>query len=153
MNWVLIVGLLLNLVLLPIAARRVVWLYRLITSGQPDPGRVEGVTGRVGQTVRTQLVEVFAQRKLLKWTVPGSAHLFVFWALPLSGHSGSLLWVLRLVCWATMEHCGQSVDSYLTPLRLIEHSSTPTTPFHAIRHSAHPPNSPHPHNPQLPSST
>ena len=31
-----------------------------------------------------------------------------------------------------------------TPLRLIEHSSTPTTPFHPIRHSAHPPNSPHP---------
>ena len=80
MNWVLIVGLLLNLVLLPIAARRVVWLYRLITSGQPDPGRVEGVTGRVGQTVKTQLVEVFAQRKLLKWSVPGAAHLFVFWA-------------------------------------------------------------------------
>ncbi|QBR93165.1 (Fe-S)-binding protein [Nocardioides euryhalodurans] len=80
MNWVLIVGLLLNLVLLPIAARRVVWLYRLITSGQPDPGRVEGVTGRVGQVVKTQLVEVFAQQKLLKWTVPGAAHLFVFWA-------------------------------------------------------------------------
>ena len=80
MNWVLIVGLLLNLVLLPIALLRVLWLYRLITSGQPDPGRVEGVTGRVGQTIKTQLVEVFAQRKLLKWSVPGAAHLFVFWA-------------------------------------------------------------------------
>ena len=80
MNWVLIVGLLLNLVLLPIALLRVVWLYRLITSGQPDPGRIEGVTGRVGQTLKTQLVEVFAQKKLLKWTVPGAAHLFVFWA-------------------------------------------------------------------------
>ena len=85
MNWVLIVGLSLNLVLLPIAARRVVWLYRLITSGQPDPGRVEGVTGRVGQAVRTQLVEVFAQQKLLKWTVPGAAHLFVFWAFVILG--------------------------------------------------------------------
>ena len=53
MNWVLIAGLLLNLVLLPIAGRRVVWLYRLITSGQPDPGRVAGVTGRVGQALRT----------------------------------------------------------------------------------------------------
>ncbi len=85
MNWVLIVGLLLNLVLLPIAARRVVWLYRLITSGQPDPGRVEGVTGRVGQAVRTQLVEVFGQRKLLKWTVPGTAHAFVMWAFIILG--------------------------------------------------------------------
>ncbi len=80
MNWVLIVGLLLNLALLPIAARRVLWLYRLITSGQPDPRRVEGVTGRIGRALKTQAVEVFGQKKLLKWTVPGAAHFFVFWA-------------------------------------------------------------------------
>ncbi len=80
MDWVLIVGLLINAIALPIAARRGVWLYRLITSGQPDPRRVEGVTARVGQAAKTQVVEVFAQRKLLKWTVPGAAHFFVFWA-------------------------------------------------------------------------
>ncbi len=85
MDWVLIAGLVLNLVLLPIAARRGVWLYRLISSGQPDPRRVEGVTGRVGQAVKTQVVEVFAQRKLLKWTVPGAAHFFVFWAFVILG--------------------------------------------------------------------
>ncbi len=85
MNWVLILGLMLNLALLPVAALRVAWLYRLITSGQPDPGRVEGVTGRAGQAVKTQLVEVFAQRKLLKWSVPGAAHFFVFWAFVILG--------------------------------------------------------------------
>ena len=56
------------------------WIYRLIRSGQPAPDRVEGVTGRVADAVKTQLVEVFGQRKLLKWTVPGIAHFFVFWA-------------------------------------------------------------------------
>src|SRR4051794_19945138 len=67
-------------VALPIAARRVVFLYRLITSGQPAPDRLEGVRERTGKALRTQVVEVFGQRRLLKWTVPGAAHFFVFWA-------------------------------------------------------------------------
>ncbi len=77
---VLILGLVMNAIALPIAGRRVWFLYRLITSGQPAPDRVEGVTGRIGKALRTQLVEVFGQRKLLKWSVPGAAHFFVFWA-------------------------------------------------------------------------
>jgi Fe-S oxidoreductase len=77
---VLILGLLLNLIALPIAGRRVWFLERLITSGQPAPDRIAGVTGRLGLAVKTQLVEVFGQRKLLKWSVPGAAHFFVFWA-------------------------------------------------------------------------
>ena len=80
MDWVLILGLLINVVALPIAARRAVWLYRLITSGQPDPGRISGVTGKIGKAAKNQLVEVFAQQKLLTWSVPGAAHFFVFWA-------------------------------------------------------------------------
>ena len=80
MTAVLAIGLLLNLVALPIAGRRVWFLERLITSGQPAPDRVEGVTGRLGLAVRTQVVEVLGQRKLLKWSVPGAAHFFVFWA-------------------------------------------------------------------------
>jgi Fe-S oxidoreductase len=84
-DWVLILGLLINAIALPIAARRVVWLYRLITSGQPDPGRVAGVTGRIGHALKNQVVEVFAQQKLLKWTVPGAAHFFVFWAFVILG--------------------------------------------------------------------
>src|SRR3954469_21205714 len=67
-------------VALPVAGRRVVFLYRLITSGQPAPDRVQNVTQRLGESLKTQVVEVFGQRKLLKWSVPGAAHFFVFWA-------------------------------------------------------------------------
>ncbi len=83
MTAVLVIGLLMTAIALPLAARRVSWIYRLIRSGQPAPDRVEGVTGRVAAAVKTQLVEVFGQRKLLKWTVPGIAHFFVFWAFPI----------------------------------------------------------------------
>ncbi len=78
--WVLILGLIMNLIALPLAAKRVAFLARLITGGQPAPDRIEGVTGRLGEALKTQAVEVFGQRKLLKWTVPGAAHFFVFWA-------------------------------------------------------------------------
>src|SRR3954462_7651122 len=77
---VLILGLLLNVIALPIAGRRVWFLERLITSGQPAPDRIQGVTGRLGLAVKTQVVEVFGQKKLLKWSIPGAAHFFVFWA-------------------------------------------------------------------------
>ncbi len=80
MNWVLVLGLLMNVIALPIVARRVVFLFRLITAGQPAPARVQGVTRRVGATIKRQLVEVFGQKKLLKWSLPGAAHFFVFWA-------------------------------------------------------------------------
>src|ERR1700709_1816239 len=65
---------------LSFAGRRAWFLYRLIRSGQPAPDRIEGVTKRVGTAVKTQLVEVFGQQKLLRWSVPGAAHFFVFWA-------------------------------------------------------------------------
>ncbi len=77
---VLVIGLVMNAVALPIAAKRGHFLYRLISSGQPAPDRIEGVTGRVGAALKTQVVEVFGQKKLLKWSVPGAAHFFVFWA-------------------------------------------------------------------------
>ena len=78
--WVLVVGLLMNLIALPIAGKRIGFLYRLITSGQPAPDRVENVRERVGETAKDQLVKVLGQKKLLKWSVPGAAHFFVFWA-------------------------------------------------------------------------
>jgi Fe-S oxidoreductase len=80
MTVVLVLGLLMTAVALPLAAKRAQFLYRLITSGQPAPDRVENVTERLGTAVRTQVTEVFGQKKLLKWTVPGAAHFFVFWA-------------------------------------------------------------------------
>ncbi|HET7532329.1 MAG TPA: heterodisulfide reductase-related iron-sulfur binding cluster [Nocardioidaceae bacterium] len=67
-------------VALAIAGRRVWFLYRLISGGQPAPDRLENVGHHVGQAVKSQVVEVLGQKKLLKWTVPGAAHFFVFWA-------------------------------------------------------------------------
>ncbi len=80
MTLVLVVGLVMNAIALPLAVRRIVWVYRLVASGQPAPDRIENVTKRLGTAVRTELVEVLGQRKLLKWSVPGAAHFFVFWA-------------------------------------------------------------------------
>ena len=83
--WVLVVGLLGTVVALAITGRRVLYLFRLITSGKPAPDRIEGVTGRLGRAVKTQLVEVLGQKKLLKWSVPGAAHFMVFWAFLILG--------------------------------------------------------------------
>ena len=51
------------------ALRRVWFLYTLIRSGQPAVGRTDQVPARV----ETQFTEVLGQRKLLKWSVPGTA--------------------------------------------------------------------------------
>jgi Fe-S oxidoreductase len=71
----LILGLLMTVVGLAVAGRRVVFLYHLIKAGQPDTKR----SGELGKRAAAQLREVFGQRKLLKWSVPGLAHLFTFW--------------------------------------------------------------------------
>ncbi len=71
----LIVGMGLTLVVLAFAARRVLWLYKLTMSGQPATGRTEDV----GTRIWTQIVEVFGQRRLLKWSIPGLAHFFTMW--------------------------------------------------------------------------
>ena len=71
----LILGLALTVAVGVVAARRAWWLFTLIKSGQPDAKRAEGLGGRV----RAQFVEVFGQRKLLRWSVPGLAHLFTMW--------------------------------------------------------------------------
>ena len=60
---------------LAVAGRRVWWLSRLIRSGQPAEHRLDDRPS----CLRIQLVEVFGQRKLLKWSVPGVAHFFTFW--------------------------------------------------------------------------
>ena len=49
--WVLVIGLLGTVVALAITGRRVRYLFRLITSGQPAPDRVAGVTKRLGRAV------------------------------------------------------------------------------------------------------
>jgi Fe-S oxidoreductase len=72
----LAIGLLMTAAALVVAGRRIRWLYRLISSGQPAPGRLDGI----GERIKSQLREVFGQRKLLAWSVPGVAHFFTFWA-------------------------------------------------------------------------
>lgn len=71
----LVLGLGLTAITAVIAARRAYWLYTLIASGQPDDKRAEGL----GARVRAQFVEVFGQRTLLRWSIPGLAHLFTMW--------------------------------------------------------------------------
>src|SRR6185437_5320317 len=46
---------------------------------QPAPERIEAVRKHPGRDVETQASEVFGQRKLLQWTVPGVAHFLTFW--------------------------------------------------------------------------
>jgi Fe-S oxidoreductase len=72
----LVIGLLMTVVALAVAGRRGATIAKLIRSGQPAHDRSQDL----GRRVRTQLVEVFGQKRLLKWSVPGLAHFFTFWA-------------------------------------------------------------------------
>ncbi|MBG0826732.1 (Fe-S)-binding protein [Planomonospora sp. ID67723] len=80
MLWVAIIGLVMTVVALALAARRVLFLYKLAVIGPPAPERIEYARNNIGAEVKAQLVEVFGQKKLLKWTPSGVAHFFVMWA-------------------------------------------------------------------------
>jgi Fe-S oxidoreductase len=71
----LVIGLGATVIALAIAGRRIWWLFRLVRSGQPAPGR----TDAIGERLRTELTEVIGQKRLLRWSVPGLAHAFTFW--------------------------------------------------------------------------
>ncbi|SHE48455.1 Fe-S oxidoreductase [Ferrithrix thermotolerans DSM 19514] len=71
----LLVGVIIVLAALGIAGRRFFFIFKLVSSGKPAPGRAEGVY----QRIVAEITEVFAQKKLLKKTVPGLAHFFTFW--------------------------------------------------------------------------
>lgn len=71
----LVLGLGLTAVVVSLALKRVWWLYRLVMAGQPASGR----TDNVGSRIWAQVSEVFGQRKLLKWSIPGLAHFFTMW--------------------------------------------------------------------------
>lgn len=71
----MVLGLSMTTVVLLFAARRVLWLYKLTMSGQPANGR----TNELGTRIWTQITEVFGQRKLLQWSLPGLTHLFTMW--------------------------------------------------------------------------
>ncbi|GAA3954418.1 (Fe-S)-binding protein [Actinomadura viridis] len=81
MFWLtLIIGLAGTAVALALAGRRVLFLWKLFQSGQPDPERVLQVKRDPKADIEGQVVEVMGQRKLLKWTVAGLAHFAVMWA-------------------------------------------------------------------------
>jgi Fe-S oxidoreductase len=71
----MVLGLSMTAVVLFFAARRVLWLFKLVMSGQPVSGR----TNDIGARLWAQISEVFGQRKLLKWSLPGLAHFFTMW--------------------------------------------------------------------------
>lgn len=75
------VGILLTLGLLAFAGARVAFLVRLVRSGRPATGRLADPTARV----EAEALEVLGQRKLLKWAVPGIAHVFAFWGFLVLG--------------------------------------------------------------------
>jgi Fe-S oxidoreductase len=77
----LVVGLGMTAVVALLAVRRVLWLAKLTLSGQPVSGR----TDDVGTRVWTQISEVFGQRRLLKWSIPGLAHFFTMWGFFILG--------------------------------------------------------------------
>ncbi len=69
------VGSALFVVSLAVAGRRFLYLFRLVSTGRPDPARFHNVAGGLW----AELVEVGGQKKLFKRTVPGLAHAFTFW--------------------------------------------------------------------------
>ena len=71
----MVLGLGMTAVVAVFALRRVWWLYKLTMSGQPASGR----TDNLGTRIWTQIAEVFGQRRLLKWSLPGLAHFFTMW--------------------------------------------------------------------------
>jgi Fe-S oxidoreductase len=75
----MVVGLVVTVVALAVAGRRVRWLQRLAFSGQPAPERVVAVRSHPRRDAATEGREVIGQRKLLKWSVPGAAHAATFW--------------------------------------------------------------------------
>ncbi len=71
------IGMAITALALAVAAHRLYYLARVITSGKPAPERLH--PPKVAQKIEAQLTEVGGQRKLLKRTVPGLAHAFTFW--------------------------------------------------------------------------
>ncbi len=80
----LIAGLLATAIVLAFAAKRVLFLTNLIRSGQPvsdESGRKDDIPARI----KAQFTEVFGQKKLLKWSIPGLAHFFTMWGFFILG--------------------------------------------------------------------
>src|SRR6478735_4141084 len=74
----MIIGVVGTVVVLALAAKRVLFLTNLIRSGQKtidEDARKDDLATRI----TTQFKEVFAQTRLLRWSIPGIAHFFTLW--------------------------------------------------------------------------
>ena len=74
----LIVGLTMTTIVALLAVKRVLWLTKLISSGQPTADE-RGRKNHIGERLTNQATEVFGQTRLLKWSIPGIAHFFTMW--------------------------------------------------------------------------
>src|SRR5690606_17603770 len=75
--------------------RAVVQIVKIVRLGQPDPTRID----HPGQRVATMLRETLGHTRMLKWTLVGAAHWFVFIAF------GALIFTL-------IEAYGEVVDPH-----------------------------------------
>jgi Fe-S oxidoreductase len=71
----IILGLGITVVCFAIAGRRFFWLSKLIGSGAPAKRPYQGY----GKAAEAEVTEVAGQKKLLQWTLPGTAHFFTMW--------------------------------------------------------------------------
>ncbi|MGH9055202.1 MAG: heterodisulfide reductase-related iron-sulfur binding cluster, partial [Acidimicrobiales bacterium] len=71
----LAIGLAITLAGLVLVGWRSWWLFRLVATGRPAPGRMRDIPAQI----KAEILDVFAQRKLLRRSVPGGAHFFMFW--------------------------------------------------------------------------
>jgi Fe-S oxidoreductase len=69
------VGLFAVAVALGVAGVRLARLFSLVRAGAPAPGR----RPKLSSVIAGELGEVLAQRRLLRWPLPGLAHAFTFW--------------------------------------------------------------------------
>ncbi len=76
-----VVGIAITVVLLAFAAKRGWFLFSLASSGKSAVGRTTDAPKRV----EAEAVEVLGQKRLLKWTIPGIAHVFAFWGFLVLG--------------------------------------------------------------------
>ena len=74
----LVVGLGLTALVLVFAGKRVLWLTTLIRSGQKT-SEENNRKDHLGKRITTQIEEVFGQTRLLRWSIPGTAHFFTMW--------------------------------------------------------------------------
>jgi len=72
------IGLTMTAIVGVFALKRVLYLTKLISSGQPTADE-RGRKNHLGERIGNQAREVFGQTRLLRWSIPGLAHFFTMW--------------------------------------------------------------------------